>query len=90
MSNNDKRLRNCFNDVGNLKFDPYRTQDEDKALYYDHVFTESGYLIDRNAVLDLAKKNPQWPMTCDAVGLYHADILAYNTKNNYPTYYYFR
>ena len=91
MSNKtDKNLRNCFDENGYLKFDPYRTADEDKALYYDHVFTESGYLIDREAVVDLARRNPHWGPRCHAVGLYHADLLALNTKGSYSTIYYFR
>lgn len=89
------KLRECFNEVGKLKIDPYRKLSEDEVGYkdykkiYDIVFDESGFLLDRNSLLEFAIKI-QAPYTSDLVGLYHADIHAGSTKGAYPTIYYFR
>lgn len=92
-------LRDCFNEFGNLKIDPYRKLSEgesnlvmDYKTYmdiYNSVFDEDGYLLDRYAIMQLSKKmNAR--RNSDVVGLYHADILARATKGHYPTIYYFR
>lgn len=87
-------IKDCFNEKGNLIFDPYR-HDPDTATpriqaLYDYLFDESGYLTNREELAKFVDRNPNLPWRCDAVGLYHAEMLAMQTKGSYPTYYYYR
>lgn len=87
-------IKDCFNSEGNLKFDPYRMDIENETptriAMYELMFDDRGFLNDRIALLDYINRNKTLPVTCDAIGLYHADLFACNTKGSYPTYYYFR
>lgn len=92
MSNKDKYrdIEKCFDDEGNIKFDPYRNG-EDMETYelYDILFDDRGYLRDYRELGNVIKKN-NWAWDSTAVGLYHAYIFSSNTKGSYPTIYYFR
>jgi len=81
------RLEDCFTPEGNLKFDPYRCDREDHR--YQILFNENDNLNDLQALKKLIEKK-KWTWDSVAVGLYHADIFAMGTKNNYSTIYYFR
>jgi hypothetical protein len=80
-------LDRCFNEKGNLIFNPWGNpqhecysilfDDDDGFLKNNYEYRE--YILARN-----------FPIDSDAVGLYHADILANNTSGHYPTIYYFR
>ena len=89
------KLKDCFDDNGNLKFDPYRFDEENETptriAMKNLLFTEDGWLTDRNELAKLISENGgKWLWTCSAIGLYHAEIHASATKGSYPTYYYFR
>ncbi len=84
------KLKDCFNNEGNLKFDPYRLNAIPIEIAMNDLVFEDGYLRDMQELEKLIDGNPQWHWTCSAVGLYHAQILACATKNNYSTIFYFR
>jgi len=89
------KLKDCFDDNGMIKFDPYRFDEEKETPYglalKNLLFTEGGWLQDRAALgLLISSKSDKWKWNCTAIGLYHAEILARATKGSYPTYYYFR
>ena len=86
-------IKELFNENGNLKFDPYRVNDDDKTEVekYNLLFDEDGMLkpgISEKIIVLIT--DYEWKWNCDAVALYHADIFADNTKGNYSTIYYFR
>lgn len=88
------KIKDCFDANGYLIFDPYRF-DEDRETpkliaLKNLLFTEDGWLADRQQLVKLINDNPHWEWTCHAVGLFHAEIHASATKGSYPTYYYFR
>lgn len=87
------RLRDCFDQKGNLLFDPYRFNEEDETptriALKNLLFKEDGYLSNRVELANLIDKS-DWSWNCDAIGLYHAEQLAYATKGSYPTFCYFR
>lgn len=78
-------MENCFDDDGNLTFDPYRC--DHKSEQYQALFNDEGYLLNRYALGNFIYMK-RWDWKCDAVGLYHAQTLAFNTKGSYPTYYF--
>lgn len=88
------KLKDCFNERGNLKFDPYRfdsdTATPNQIAMNDLLFTDNGYLKDRAALEKFIDQHPEFKWDCHAIGLYHAEIHAYSTKDAYPTYTYFR
>lgn len=89
------KLKDCFNDHGNLLFDPYRFDEDNETptriALKSLLFTEDGYLQDRQELAKLISENKgKWLWTCDAIGIYHAERHANATKGGYPTYYYFR
>lgn len=88
-------IKDCFDEHGMIKFDPYRFNEENETPYRialkNLLFTEGGWLRDRGELCKYINQNKdklQW--SCHAIGLYHAEIHADATKNDYPTYYYFR
>lgn len=87
-------IKDCFDDMGMIKFDPYRFDEENETPYRialkNLLFTEDGWLQDRSELKKLINKNIHWFWDCHAIGLYHAEIHASATKSSYPTYYYFR
>jgi len=88
-------LKDCFNEHGNILFDPYRFDEENETPHRialkNLLFTEDGWLTNRGELAKLISANKdKWPWTCDAIGIYHAEQLASATKGSYPTYYYFR
>lgn len=82
----------CFNNKGNLLFDPYRCNRGEDEPRYSLIFTNNGYLRDdvKSKITDWAKSNLDFSPLCDAYALYIADRFAHNTKGNYSTIYYFR
>lgn len=87
-------LKDCFDDKGMIKFDPYRFDRDNETptriAMFDALFTEDGWLLNYHLLKNLINANPHWHWTCTAIGLYHANIFANATKSNYPTYCYFR
>lgn len=77
----------CFNEKGNLKFDPYRCDRDDHR--YQLLFDEEGYCHAHDEVKRLIEKK-KWAWDSDAVALYHASMFASNTKGNYTSIYYWR
>lgn len=89
------KLKDCFDENGYLKFDPYRFSEDRETprmvALKNLLFTEDGYLADRGTLAKLINENKnKWQWSCDAIGLYHAERHASSTKGSYPTYYYFR
>lgn len=87
-------IKDCFDNNGMIKFDPYRFDEETWTPYYialrNILFTENGWLQDIKELEFLINSKPKWNWKCTAIGLYHAEIHANATKSSYPTYYYFR
>lgn len=87
------KIEDLFNENGNLSFDPYRLDHGNKTELekYNLLFDEDGDLkmeVISKLVNIINDKN--WPWSCDAIGLYHANQFSNNTKGNYSTIYYFR
>lgn len=86
-------IEDLFNKNGNLDFDPFRMDYNDLLMVekYNFLFDEDGDLNMgiSEKIIGLINNN-KWNFSCDAIGLYHADIFAMNTKGNYSTIYYFR
>lgn len=87
------KIKDLFNENGNLSFDPYRLDHDNQVELdqYNTLFDGDGD-FKTGVVGELVKliNDNNWPWSCDAIGLYHADLFSNNTKGNYSTIYYFR
>lgn len=92
------KLEDCFDKMGNFKdpnYDPYHQGAEiheiHKFLFKQDDKFAGEYLkkgiLDKLATCIAVNK---YSSLSDAVALYHSEIFARNTKNNYSTIYYWR
>ena len=87
------KLKELFDKNGYLKFDPYRLDkcNKNQVRQYAFLFDEDGYLnFGMDTEIAQLIEESGWGCYCDAVALWHANIMAGNTKGSYPTIYYFR
>lgn len=83
------KVRDCFNEKGNVTFDPYRCDPSDPR--FQVLFDEDGYLH-AEAKTEVARlvKSEGWGPWCDAVGVIHAERHASGCKGSYSTIYFWR
>lgn len=93
------KIEDCFNKMGDFidpNYDPYRQRNEIHEIHkflfkQDDKYNIKEFLKEdiKNNLAKCIAINNYSPFS-DAVALYHSDIFANNTKNNYSTIYYWR